>query len=231
MLKGIFNKLLNKDKKSNFFSPSYEKYLMKLYGKCNDLKKDISLLIISDTHGTLDEDSFKEYIKNNKYDICIMLGDHFNRDIDIIVRNVDRNKLYGVMGNHDYDYLDDYEIQNINGKIININGNKILGMEGSFKYKPVEFPSFTQEESIKFFEDKERVDILVSHDKKFDYEKLKDPAHQGLVGITKYIYENKIPIHIHGHIHESYTKLMLNGTKEISVFGYELIKIGGEYNV
>ena len=204
---------------------------MKLYGKCNDLKKDISLLIILDTHGTLDEDSFKEYIKNNKYDICIMLGDHFNRDIDIIVRNVDRNKLYGVMGNYDYDYLDDYEIQNINGKIININSNKILGMEGSFKYKPVEFPFFTQEESIKFFEDKERVDILVSHDKKFDYEKLKDPAHQGLVRITKYIYENKIPIHIHGHIHESYTKLMLNGRKEISVFGYELIKIGGEYNV
>lgn len=67
MLKSIFNKLLNKDKKSNFFSPSYEKYLMKLYGKCNDLKKDISLLIILDTHGTLDEDSFKEYIINMIY--------------------------------------------------------------------------------------------------------------------------------------------------------------------
>ena len=32
-------------------------------------------------------------------------------------------------------------------------------------------------------------DILISHDKKFDPDKLKDPAHQGLIGITNYIYE------------------------------------------
>ena len=162
---------------------------------------------------------------NKQYDICIMLGDHYNRDIDIILRYVDKSKIYGIKGNHDFDYLSDYSIPNINGQIIEINGVKILGMEGSFKYKPVDFPSFTQEDSITFLEDKTKVDILVTHDKKFDYEKLKDPAHQGLIGITNYIFKNNISVHIHGHIHEPYMKKMINGTTEYSVFGYEIIKI------
>ena len=155
-----------------------------------------------------------------------MVGDHYNRDIEIILKYIDKNKLYGLLGNHDYDYLSDYGINNLNGKVIYINGISILGMQGSFKYKSVDFPSFTEEESIKFFEDKECVDILISHDRKLDPSKVnRDPAHQGLIGITNYLYEKKVPIHIHGHIHDNYEQLMLNGTKEISVFGYRIVEI------
>lgn len=226
MLK-LFNKLFSKHSNSipDVFSPKYEEYLLKQYGNADKINNSISLLVIADTHGTLDEDKFRQYLENKQYDVCIMLGDHYNRDVDIILRYVDKSKIYGIKGNHDYDYLSDYSIPNINGNIIEINDVKILGMEGSFKYKPVDFPSFTQEGSISFLEDKPKVDILVTHDKKFDYEKLKDPAHQGLIGITNYIFKNKIPVHIHGHIHEPYTKKMINGTNEYSVFGYEIIKI------
>lgn len=209
----------------DMFSPKYEEYLLKQYGNADKINNAITLLVIADTHGTLDEDKFKQYILNKQYDVCIMLGDHYNRDIDIILKYVDKSKIYGIKGNHDYDYLSSYNIPNINGNIIEINGVKILGMEGSFKYKPVDFPSFTQEESIDFFNSKPKVDILVTHDKKFDYKKLKDPAHQGLIGITNYIFKNKIPIHIHGHIHEPYIKKMINGTNEYSIFEYEIIKI------
>lgn len=209
----------------NIFSPKYEEYLLKQYGSADKMNNNITLLVIADTHGTLDENEFKQYIANKQYDVCIMLGDHYNRDIDIILKYVNKSKLYGIKGNHDYDYLSDYGIPNINGNIIEINGVKILGMEGSFKYKPVDFPSFTQDDSINFLESKPKVDILVTHDKKFDCEKLKDPAHQGLIGITNYIFKNKISVHIHGHIHEPYTKKMINGTTEYSIFGYEIIKI------
>ena len=204
-----------------------EKKLLKMYGKCDSIKSKLELLIISDTHGTLHEDEFSSYVASNNYDLCIMLGDHYNRDIDIIVRYIDRSKLYGLMGNHDYNYLDDYSIPNLNGKIIEKNGIKILGMEGSFKYKPVDFPSFTQEESIEFLDKYPKVDILVSHDRKFDPTKQRDPAHQGLIGITKYLYKNKIPIHIHGHIHDDYESTMLNGTKEYSIFGFKKIVVEG----
>lgn len=127
----------------NIFSPKYEEYLLKQYGSADKMNNNITLLVIVDTHGTFDEDEFKQYIANRQYDVCIMLGDHYNRDIDIILKYVNKSKLYGIKGNHDYDYLSDYDIPNINGNIIEINGVKILGMEGSFKYKPVDFPSFT----------------------------------------------------------------------------------------
>lgn len=211
---------------------NYEVTLNKKFGKCDSIRKSIKLLIIADTHGTLNENEFVQFLNNKYYDLCVMLGDHFNRDIDIVIRNVDKNKLCGLLGNHDYDYLTDYNIPNINGKVIQINGLSILGMQGSFKYKQVDFPSFTQDESMQFFELKPKVDILVTHDKKFDPDKInRDPAHQGLIGITNYLYQNKIPVHIHGHIHENYEKLMLNGTKEISVFGYKIVEIGGIENV
>lgn len=223
LLKNIFSNYSNSI--PDIFSPKYEEYLSKQYGNADKINNSITLLLIADTHGTLDEDKFKQYITDKQYDICIMLGDHYNRDIDIILRYIDKSKIYGIKGNHDYDYLSDYGITNINGQVIEINSVKILGMEGSFKYKPVDFPSFTQEDSITFLEDKPKVDILVTHDKKFDYEKLKDPAHQGLIGITNYIFKNKIPIHIHGHIHEPYVKKMINDTTEYSILGYEIIKI------
>ena len=41
-----------------------------------------------------------------------------------------------VLGNHDsWEKYKEYDIENINGKVININGIRIAGISGSFKYK------------------------------------------------------------------------------------------------
>lgn len=223
----LFNKLFASNIELDIYSSDYEKNLFKKYGKCSKVNNDITLLVISDTHGSLSsKEEFKDFLANKEYDLCILLGDHLNRDIDVILKYVDTTKLYGLLGNHDYDYLKEYGIPNLNGKVIECNGLKLIGIQGSFKYKPVDFPSFTQEQSLSFLEEKEKADILLSHDRKFELEKMtKDPAHTGLVGITNYIYSKNVPIHIHGHIHENYEKTMLNNTKEYSVFGYKLINI------
>ena len=63
------------------------------------------------------------------------------------------------------------------------------------------------------------------YSKLFVNSKKEDVAHQGLFGITYYLYKNKIPYHIHGHIHNSYKNIMINGTKEISVYMYEYIEL------
>ena len=76
-----------------------------------------------------------------------------------------------------------------------------------------------------FLKDQESVDILVSHDNRFDSTMIGNPAHQGLFGITYYLYKNHVPYHIHGHIHNPYRKKLLNGTEEISSFGYEFIEL------
>ena len=55
-----------------------------------------------------------------------------------------------------------------------------------------------------------------------------NPAHQVLFGITYYLYKNKVPYHIHGHLHNPYKQEMINGTKEISVYMYEYIELRAE---
>ena len=65
---------------------------------------------------------------------------------------------------------------------------------------------------------------------KFYAEKIENDyeSHQQIekINIHKdYIFKNKIPIHIHGHIHEPYVKKMINDTTEYSILGYEIIKI------
>ena len=37
--------------------------------------------------------------------------------------------------------------------------------------------------------------------------------------------KNKVPYHIHGHIHNPYRNEMVNGTKEISSYMYEYIEL------
>jgi predicted phosphodiesterase len=203
-----------------------EDNLLKLCGQARTLNGKIKLLIIADTHNTLDEEEFKSYIStHNNYDVCLLLGDFGYRDLPIILNYVDKNKIYALLGNHDHDYIKEYNLNNLNGNIIDINGIKLLGIQGSFKYKPVDFPSFSQKGSIDFLNDKEAVDILVSHDARFNSNSERDPAHQGLFGITYYLFKNKVPYHIHGHIHDPYKTTMINGTKEISVLDYEFIEL------
>lgn len=203
-----------------------EEIMSKICGQARTMNGTIKLIIISDTHNTLKENDFKLFISNHSdYDICLLLGDFGYRDLPIILKYVDKKKIYALLGNHDHNYIKEYNLNNLNGNIININGVKLLGIEGSFKYKPSDFPSFSQIESIEFLNDKEEVDILVSHDTKFNSDRENDPAHQGLFGITYYLFKNKVPYHIHGHIHEPYMSTMINGTKEISAFNYQYIEL------
>lgn len=50
-------------------------------------------------------------------------------------------------------------------------------------------------------------------------------AHDGLKGITQYIYKNHIPLHIHGHLHEENEEILKNGTKSIGVYKVKVLEI------
>ncbi len=203
-----------------------EEILYKMFGHCDFFNKHIRMIVISDTHNSLNEEEFESFMKQHpSYDICLLLGDHGYNDMNIILKYVDINKTYGLLGNHDNNYLEEYNINNLNGEIVNINGVSLLGIEGSYKYKPARFPSFTQRESLEFLNNKDKVDILICHDNKFNSESRYDPAHQGLFGITYYLFKNKVPYYIHGHMHDPYRNELVNGTKEISTYMYEYIEL------
>ena len=52
-----------------------------------------------------------------------------------------------------------------------------------------------------------------------------DNVHDGLKGITNYIYKNHIPLHIHGHLHEESEEILKNGTKSICLYQIKLLEI------
>lgn len=210
-------------------NPKYknqEDKLLSMFGKCDSFNKKIRMIVISDTHSCLNKNEFAEFASKHKdFDVCLLLGDHSVGDIDNILQYIDKEKIYALLGNHDNNYIGKFNLKNLNGNIIDINGVKILGIQGSNKYKSADFPAFTQKESIEFLNNKEKVDILVSHDAPYGLSKRNDVAHQGLFGILYYLFKNKVPYCIHGHLHTPYTKELINGTKVSCYYMYNYIEL------
>lgn len=206
----------------------YEDFLLKEYGNCFLLDKHITILVIADTHNCLTyNNDMTNFLKNNlNCDCCILLGDHSANDLYEIVQIIPKNKIYGVLGNHDsWNKYEEYGITNINGKIIEIKGLKIAGLGGSFKYKNTDsYVLYTHEESIQILSNVESADILITHDRPYIKDN-NDTVHDGLKGITQYIYTNHVPINIHGHLHENSVEYLKNGTKVIGIYGAEIINI------
>lgn len=208
---------------------NFEDDLLKKYGKCKALYNfGVKILFITDTHGMLnyEKESIDYITKLKDYDCCILLGDASTTDIKIIKNIIPTDKIYGVLGNHDgWNLYSDNKIENINGKVIEIKGVKIAGIGGSYKYKNSDdYVMYSHEESIKIANKMLNADILISHDRPY----IKDQygkSHDGLKGVTEYIYKNHVPLHIHGHIHEESEETLKNGTKSICLYGVKLLEI------
>ncbi len=215
-------KFFKERKKEN---PNYEATLNSDI-KVKTFKGNITLLVIVDTHGDLAlNKKLQKKVKSAKYDLCCILGDMHDHDYDFILENIPKDKIIALLGNHDrYSLLNEYDIKNINGKVIEFNNIKIGGIQGSFRYKDEDFPSFNHKESINFTDNMERCDILLSHDKPFIFD-YKDQVHDGLKGITKYLYDKQVSINIHGHLHKSYETKLKNGTSVKGVYLVETIEI------
>lgn len=207
---------------------NYEQLLFDKYGKCKEITKNISILVFSDTHNSYSYNTDDlEKVKNFEYDVCLLLGDHSLTDIKEILKIVPLEKIYGLRGNHDkLDDLSYCNIKNLHTNIIEINGFKIGGIQGSSKYKnsPTTAPIYTQEDSLEISKKLNDLDIIISHDTYY-FDEVEDISHQGMKGITEVIYRNHTPIHIHGHLHSNEDRLMLNNTISYGVYGYRLIKI------
>ena len=214
---------------SIFKRKNYEEILYKKYGIANKIRRyNLKVLFITDTHNCLKEgnETLKFIQEQKDYDYCILLGDHSSSDLEEILKIIPLNKICGILGNHDsWDKFDIYGITNINGKVIDIKGIKIAGISGGFKYKSSnEYVQYTHEESIQIANNIEKADILITHDKPFIQDN-HNPAHDGLKGITEYIYKNHIALHIHGHLHENKEEILKNGTKSICLYMAKLLEL------
>lgn len=225
-------KFLKKAKKFNQFeSKNFEEMVQYYESSVSQVlpkKLGLKLVVISDTHGDLAfENRFEQFMNNiPEYDLVVILGDIYCYELVQITKIIPVDKIIGLRGNHDsFDIYDKYGIKNINGHVFNYKGVKLAGIEGSFRYKKEEFPSFTHYESLKLVTSMlQEADVLLTHDCMFKESKY-DIAHSGLAGITYYIFKNNLIWHIHGHIHKSYQDTYSNGTIEKSVYGCEYLEI------
>lgn len=195
------------------------------------IKENILVLCIADTHGTLHPDQI-EMLRNIDYDVCFLLGDVSHKDLQLLENEniLIKEKTYGLLGNHDdYGLLDKFGIDNLHGKKIQIKGASFIGFEGSNRYKEGKYPMYTQDEASSILKEYPDADIFVSHDGSFGAMGKTDPAHCGFKAITQYIKDNDVLWHIHGHCHDPKIYEVNNSkTKCVCVYKCALIDLKDE---
>lgn len=199
---------------------NYNKYATKLYKKAKKaraFKDHYRILVISDLHGLLDK-----HYDIDQVDDYFILGDLSSSDIRILSEFIPMDRAYYLHGNHD-SYNQYTRGINLHGKVYG-DDIKIAGIEGSHRYKNSFAPLYTQEQSIDIANNLHEADILFTHDRAF-IKNNNDDAHCGMIGISKYLCDNRVPIHIHGHIHKNCIEELPNGTKSISIRGIAIVDI------
>lgn len=196
----------------------------------------MKLLCCADLHNSFDLTHFETQTYDKEPDIIVTLGDISVQDLRIIKRTADNLGIpaIGICGNHDEPFaLQSVGIDDLHGKVKTIDGVTFAGIGGSLRYKRSNYMFLTQQQSIDIAKSLPKADVLISHekpysgwffDKKAQY--AKDP-HAGLVGITKYIRQNKPKIHLYGHLHQRMTEEQ-HGTTSMCVYGIQLIDIGDD---
>lgn len=196
----------------------------------------MKLLCCADLHNSFDLTHFETQTYDKEPDLIVTLGDISVQDLRIIKRTADNLGIpaIGICGNHDEPFaLQSVGIDDLHGKVKTIDGVSFAGIGGSLRYKRSNYMFLTQQQSIDVAKSLPKADVLISHDKPYSgwfFDKkaqyAKDP-HAGLVGITKYIRQNKPKIHLYGHLHQRMTEEQ-HGTTSMCVYGIQLIDIGDD---
>ena len=211
---------------------AYAAFLDELARSADAARQDplgLRVLAIADTHKDLAfHDTLSPFLEGiGAYDICLLLGDVTQYDLDVILRCVPREKIAAVLGNHDEpDLLWANRLTDLHGKVREIAGVRIAGIEGSFRYKEGAYPMMTQYESLELARKMpQEADLLVTHDAAFNPSRGIHLAHRGLAGISYYLLRSRVGVHIHGHLHSEYRRQYPNGAQEISVYPFAYLEI------
>lgn len=184
-------------------------------------RNHLRILAIADTHGCLNS---KTIPQRHNADVCLLLGDLYENDIEIIKKTITEIPIYGVLGNHDnFGLYNRYNLKNIHGDVVVVNGVKIAGLQGSFRYKDTSMPLYTDSESFEIADAMDKADILISHDSPKFFHSIDDDAHSGLYGVTHYCEKHNVTLNIHGHYHKNTDGMLENGTKIICCYGIQLL--------
>ncbi|URZ06039.1 metallophosphoesterase family protein [Clostridium felsineum] len=170
----------------------------------------MKILLISDEESKYMWDFFvPENFKD--IDIIISCGDLKAEYLSFLVTMI-KAPLFYIRGNHDNNYKNNPPegCECIDGKIINYNGIRIMGLGGSMKYRETTLV-YTEKEMRKrinklkfglFFN--RGVDIIVSHAAPKGINDENDLCHEGFKCFLELIQKYSPKYFCHGHIHLNY---------------------------
>ncbi len=144
-------------------------------------------------------------------DLIISCGDLPARYLSFIATVFHGDVLY-VPGNHDNGYEENppFGCVNIDGKIYNWRGLRIMGLGGSMRYKDGPY-QYTEKEmkrryrkmAFQLWKNK-GIDILVTHAPARHFHDGDDPCHQGFYTFIEILRKYQPKYFIHGHVHMTY---------------------------
>ncbi len=144
-------------------------------------------------------------------DFILSAGDLKSKYLSFLT-TMTRKRVYYVHGNHDTAYTKDPPLgcDSLEDRIVVQNGIRILGLGGSYRYKPGDL-QYNEKEMrrrirklrvmIKQFGG---IDIVVSHAPIKDYGDGDDLCHRGFSSFKKLIDDYRPAYFIHGHQHLNY---------------------------
>ena len=174
-------------------------------------------------------------------DLIISCGDLKPEYLEFLETMVNCPLLY-VHGNHDRYYAQrpPAGCTDIDGRLYDFRGLRILGLGGSMRYKPdrdgTMYSEPEMENRIRRLERRIMLmngfDVLVTHAPARGYGDLDDYPHRGFDCFNSLLVRYKPKYMLYGHVHPSYARSVqkeqnhASGTRLINCCGYNFLEIG-----
>jgi Icc-related predicted phosphoesterase len=193
----------------------------------------MKILLVSDVESKYIWDFFQPE-KFKDVDLIISCGDLKSEYLSFLVTMI-KAPLFYVHGNHDEDFLKrpPEGCTCIDGKIVNFNGIRFLGLGGSIRYKEGPFQYTEQEIGRRILKLKPSLifnrgfDVLVTHSGAYGLGDGNDGCHRGFESFIKLIDKYSPKYFIHGHWHLNYGRveriIQYKNTTVVNAYGYYLL--------
>jgi len=169
--------------------------------------------------------------------LILSCGDLSPEYLSFLVHALDA-PLYYVKGNHDIRHSSKHPdgCVNINAKLIQFQGIKILGLEGSRWYNggPFQYTERQMRRTIRGLRTtmwfQKGIDIIITHAPPRHIHDAEDRCHRGFESFRWLIEKYSPRYFIHGHTHASFSHAsqritIVNKTKVVNSYGYHLFEI------
>ena len=175
--------------------------------------------------------------KLKDFDLILSCGDLSKEYLEFLV-TMARCPLYYVPGNHDetFDLHPPEGCESIDGRLVEYNGVRILGLGGSYQYRPgkqqyTERQMASRIRRLTWTIRRHRgFDILVTHAPMRGVNDLDTPAHRGFECFSDLIDRWQPKWFLHGHVHLNYgmnlpRKAERGQTQIVNAYEYQVIEI------